>query len=91
MFVSGLFKKRISISEGEKLLKEYCEENGFDDNSTQWKEPTYNKHWLAYHKRSYKMISHNWICYHLTRGNDKYSIWIDLVTKEIREILRQSA
>ena len=37
------------------------------------------------------MISNNWVSYHPTRGNDKYSIWIDLVTEEIREILRTPA
>jgi hypothetical protein len=90
MFYNRLFKKKLSINEGEKLLTEYCKENGFDDHTTQWKEPTHNKHWYAYSKRSYKMISKNWICYHLIRGNEKYSIWIDLVTEEIREVLRPS-
>ena len=88
MLLNGIFTKKLSINQGEELLAEYCEENGFDDNTTQWKEPTHAKHFLSYHRRSNKMIAKNWVSYHLIRGNNKYSIWIDLATKEIREVLR---
>jgi len=88
MYFFGLFKKKLSIKQGEVLLTEYCKVNGFDDNTTQWKKPKYDTSWFAYRKKSNKLISNNWVSYHHIRGNDKYSIWIDLVTEEIREILR---
>jgi hypothetical protein len=91
MFYTGLFKKRLSIKQGEQLLAEHCRVNGFDDNRTQWKKPTHSKHWFSYNRRGHKMISRNWVSYHPTRGDAKYSIWIDLVTQEIREILRSKA
>jgi hypothetical protein len=88
MYFSGLFKKRLSIKQGEELLTEYCSINGFDDNTSQWKATKHATNWFAYQVRSKKLISNNWVSFHPTRGNDKYSIWIDLVTEEIREILR---
>jgi len=88
VYFNGLFRKKMSVNQGEKLLTEYCNINGFDDSTTQWKVPTHAKHWFAYHRWSNKKISNNWVTYHRFRGKDKYSIWIDLVTKEIREILR---
>ena len=93
MYFHGLFKKKISIKQGEKLLTEYCKVNGFDDNTTQWKKTTHAKNWFEYHRhsRSTRMISNNWVSCHPIRGNDKYSVWIDLVTEEITEILRYPA
>lgn len=91
MFYTGLFKKRLTIKQGEELLAEHCRVNGFDDNGSQWKKPTHSKHWFSYIRRGHKMISRNWVSYHPTRGDAKYSIWIDLVTQEIREILRSKA
>lgn len=88
MHFNWLSRKKLSIRQGQKLLTEYCNENGFDDNSSQWKNPTHDTRLFAYHKRSNKIISNNWVANHLTRGNNKYSIWIDLVTEEIREVLR---
>ena len=88
MLFYGLFKKRISIKQGKKLLTQYCKENGFDDTTTQWKETTFAKHWFAYRKHSNKIISSNWVSYHYIRAKRKYSIWIDLITGEIRETLR---
>jgi len=88
MYFSGLFRKRLSIKQGEELLTEYCRINGFDDNATQWKKPKHSTHWFSYHKRSNRKIATNWVSYHHIRGNDKYSIWIDLVSEEITEILR---
>lgn len=88
MYFSGLFKKRLSIRQGEQLLTEYCRVNGFDDNTTHWKEPKHATHCFSYRIQSKKMISTNWVSFHPTRGNSKYSVWIDLVTEEIREILR---
>ena len=82
-----LFRKKISIEQGEELLKQYCDINGFDASSP-WKNPTKATHFLGYRKRSNKIIAKNWIAYHLHRGNEKYSIWIDLVSKEIREVAR---
>ena len=89
MYFCGLFKKRISIKQGERLLSEYCKVNGFDDDSKHWKKSTHSTNWFAYRKRSNNMIANNWVSYHPTKGNYKYSIWIDLVTKEIIEILRK--
>lgn len=88
MYFNGLFRKKLSIKQGEKLLSEYCNANGFDGRTTQWKEVTHAKHWFAYRKRSNKIMSSNWVSYHYLRGKTKYSIWIDLVTREIREVLR---
>jgi len=88
MFLSGLFRKRISLKEGKELLTEYCKENGFDVNTTQWKNTTYAQNRFAYHRKSNKIVSRNWVAFHYLRGSNKYSIWIDLVTKEIRETLR---
>jgi hypothetical protein len=65
--------------------------NGFEDNTTQWKKSTQSTHWFAYKIRSRKKISRNWISYHRIRKNNKYSIWIDLVTGEICEIPRPTA
>jgi len=90
MYFHGLFKKKLSIKQGEELLREYCNVYGFEDNTTHWKKPSYSKHLFAYSKKSNKMISRNWISYHPIRGNCKYSIWIDLVSQEIREILRET-
>lgn len=88
MYFSGLFKKRLSIKQGEALLTEYCAVNGFNDINFQWKAPKHATSWFAYYVKSKKMISKNWVSFHPIRGNDKYSVWIDLVTEEIREILR---
>ena len=79
--------KRMPFRKGEQLLIEYCNVNGFDY-AAQWKRPTHAKHWLAYRKQLNKIISTNWISFHPTRGNDKYSVWIDLITGEIRETLK---
>lgn len=87
----GLFRKKLSINQGRELLNEYCVVNGFDDNSKQWKRPSHSKHLFAYRKRSNRTISNNWVSIHPTRGDQKYSVWIDLVSQEIREILRHSA
>ncbi|MBW9154279.1 hypothetical protein [Clostridium estertheticum] len=88
MNLKGLFKKKLSIDQGEKLLEEYCNENGFEDNTTQWKEVTHSKSWIPYVRRSNITSSNNWVSYHPIRGKQKYSIWIDLITGEIREVLR---
>ncbi len=88
MYFKGLFKKKISIKQGEELLAEYCKINGFDDITTHWKKPSHAKHLFAYCVRSKKIIAKNWVSYHPTRGNCKYSVWIDLVTQEISEVLR---
>ena len=88
MYLTGLFKKRMSLKEGRKLLTEYCELNEFEDSTTQWEKPTHSKHWFAYKIVANKKISRNWISYHHIRGNDKYSIWLDLVSEQIVEILR---
>ncbi|MCB2296802.1 hypothetical protein [Clostridium tagluense] len=88
MHFNRLFKKKLSVKQGEELLTEYCTVNGFDDITTHWKAPSYNTHWFSYHKKSNKIISNNWVAYHPIRDNNKYTIWIDLVTEEIREILR---
>ena len=88
MSFRGLFRKRISIKEGERILAEYCRINGFEDNTTQWKKPSHAKHWFAYHIGTRKIISRNWISFHYMRENNRYSIWIDLVTEEIRENLK---
>lgn len=88
MYFKGLFRKKLSIQEGEELLKEYCITNGFGDNTSQWKAPTHNTHWFKYKKRANTKIANNWVAYHYIRGNNNYSIWIDLVTQEIREVLR---
>lgn len=90
MYFHGLVRKKISIEQGMKLLTQYCKENGFDDNTTQWKETTYAKHWFPYRMRSNTIIVRNWVSYHRIRGKDRYSIWIDLVSDEIRDILRQT-
>jgi len=80
MKFKGLFKKKLSIKQGKRLLTAYCELNGFDDDNTQqWKKITHDKHLFAYHKRSNLKIVDNWVAYHLTRGNNRYSIWIYLV------------
>ena len=78
----------MSIKQGEALLTEYCAANGFDDIKSQWKGHSHSKHFFAYRKESNKLISMNWVSYHHTRGGTKHSIWIDLVSQEIREILR---
>lgn len=88
MHYSGLFKKSLSIKKGEMLLAEYCSVNGFEDNMTQWKEPTHSKHLFPYKIISHKAISRNRVSFHRIRQNNKYTIWIDLVTEEIGEILR---
>ncbi|MCB2293940.1 hypothetical protein LGK95_10460 [Clostridium algoriphilum] len=88
MFFKGLFRRKLSIKQGKKLLTEYCKLNGFTDSSSQWKNTTYDKHWFPYFKRTNVMVANNWVAYHPTRGNDKYSVWIDLMTEEIREVLR---
>ena len=81
MYFNSLFMKRISIKQGEELLTQYCEVNGFEDSNTRCKRPTLAKHWFAYHRHSNRMISKNWVAYHSIRGKDKYSIWIDLVSQ----------
>ena len=91
MYLTGLFRRKISIKEGEKLLTEYCEVNGFEDNTTQWKKPSHSKHWFAYKVVSNRKISRNWVSYHHIRGSNKYSIWIDLVNERIVEILRPTS
>jgi hypothetical protein len=88
MHLKGLFRKKLSVKEGQRLLTNYCKINGFDNDTTQWKDPTHDTHWFAYHKRSNKRVANNWVAYHPFRDNNKYSVWIDLVTKEIREVLR---
>jgi len=88
MLFKGIFQKKISIKQGEKLLTEYCKENGFDNNAAQWKKTSHSKKFFAYHKHSNKRVANNWVSFHPSRGNDKYSVWIDLVSKEIREVLR---
>lgn len=89
MFIKGLFKKRISIKKGEKLLSEYCVINGFDDVTIQWKRPKHHTNWiLAYHRNKSRVVSNNWVSFHPTRGEYKYSVWIDLITEDISEILR---
>ncbi|MBU3181836.1 hypothetical protein [Clostridium psychrophilum] len=91
MYYHGLFKKRISLRKGKRLLTKYCRVNGFDDDATHWKETTHSRNWFAYHGRSNRRISNNWVSYHPIRGNDKYTVWIDLVSEEITEILREPA
>jgi len=88
MFLSGIFSKKTSIKKGKELLTEYCKENGFDNNTTEWKKATHSKHRFAYQIKSNTIISKNWVAFHYYRGNNKYSIWIDLVTNDIREVLR---
>jgi hypothetical protein len=90
MYFKWLLRKKISIKQGEELLNEYCRVNGFDDSPTHWKKPTHHAHWFSYRKRSNSKIANNWVAYHPVRCNNKYSIWIDLVTGEIREVLRSS-
>ena len=90
MYFKWLLRKKLSIKQGEELLTEYCELNGFDDDTTHWKKPTHDVKWFSYRKRSNTMIANNWVAYHPVRNNNKYSIWIDLVTGEIREVLRES-
>lgn len=91
MYFRGLFKRRLSIKKGGKLLTDYCKKNGFEDDTTQWRKPTHAKHWFSYKIKSRKMIARNWISYHYIRNNVKYSIWIDLANKEITEIPRPAA
>jgi len=88
MLFNGIFKKKISVNEGERLLTEYCSINGFDNITSQWKRTSHATNFFAYHKQSNKRVSNNWVSYHRSRGNNKYSVWIDLVSKEIREVLR---
>lgn len=88
MYFGGLFMKKISIKQGEELLREYCRVNGFGDNSTHWKKPSHAKHWFAYNKKAHSVAPNNWVSYHPVRENYKYTIWIDLVSKEIREFLK---
>jgi len=87
MFFKGIFSKKLSISRGIELLSEYCKENGFDKD-TQWKKTTHSKGLFAYHKHSHKMVSNNWVSCHPSRGAQKYSVWIDLISKDITEIAR---
>ena len=87
MYFKGLFMKKISVRQGVELLSEYCKVNEFDDN-TQWKKTTHAKHLFAYRRRLNRLISNNWVSCHPTRGDLKYSVWIDLVTKDITEIAR---
>ena len=90
MHFKWLFRKKLSIEKAEKLLAEYCELNGFGDKSTHWKSPTHRTNLIPYRKRANTMISNNWVAYHPVKRNDKYSIWIDLRTEEIREVLRNA-
>jgi len=83
----GIFLKKMSVSEGIELLAEYCTVNGFDKN-TQWKKITHSTNFFGYRKKSNKLVSKNWVSCHPNRGDQKYSVWIDLVTKEIHELLR---
>ena len=89
MYFSGLFSKKISVQQGEELLTEYCKVNGFGDATTHWKKPSHAKHWFAYRKQSHKLIPNNWVSLHPIRENYKYTIWIDLVSQEIKEFLKQ--
>ena len=82
-----IFFKKISVKEGIKLLSEYCTVNGFDKN-TQWKKTSHSTNFFAYRKKSNTLISANWVSCHPNRGDQKYSVWIDLVSKEIHELLR---
>lgn len=87
MFFKRLFSRKLSVSKGEQLLSEYCKANGFD-NDTQWKKTTHSKSLFSYHKHAHRLISNNWVSCHRNRGDQKYSVWIDLVTKDITEIAR---
>lgn len=71
------------------MLAEYCRLNGFGPDTTQWKKVTYCTRFFAYNKRSNNKSANNWVAYHHVKENEKYSIWIDLVTGEIREVLRE--
>jgi len=88
MLFNGIFKKKISINQGKKLLMEYCKVNGFDANTSPWKKTSHASNFFGYQKQSNKKVSNNWVSYHPSRGNDKYTVWIDLISQEIREILR---
>jgi hypothetical protein len=90
MYFGGIFMKKISIKQGEELLTQYCKVNGFGDDTTHWKKPRHSKHLIAYHKQAYRMIPNNWVSIHPVRGDYKYTVWIDLVSKEIREILGEA-
>ena len=90
MYYSGLFKRKLTVKQGSKLLEEYCRLNGFDGNTSQWKNPTQAKHWFSYMKQGHKIISRNWVCFHYIRENSKYSIWINLANENITEIERGS-
>jgi hypothetical protein len=87
----GLFRKKLSITKGKELLSEYCVVNGFDNNTKQWKKSSHCKNLFAYRKHKNRLISNNWVSYHPTREGQKYSVWIDLVSQDITEILRKSA
>ena len=91
MRFKGLLKKRISVKKGKKILDEYCEINGFEGNGTEWKKPTHARHWFAYNIGKRTVRSRNWVAYHYMREDKKYSVWIDLVTEEIRENLKSPA
>lgn len=88
MYFNQLFRKKISIRQGKRLLQTHCKLNGFDDNPELWKATTHRTHLFAYHRRSNNMVANNWVSYHPIRENLKYTVWIDLVSKEITEILR---
>jgi hypothetical protein len=88
MYFSRLFTKKISIKQGEELLTEYCKINGFGDNTTHWKKPNHVKPGFGFRKSSSKTTPNNLLCYHPTRENYKYTILIDLVSKEIKEFLK---
>ncbi|WP_298847252.1 hypothetical protein [Clostridium sp.] len=90
MHLIGLFKSRITVKKGKRLLADYCKLNGFEDNTTQWKKVTFAKHCFAYKINSHKRVARNWVSFHYMRENNKYSIWIDLVTEEITEVLRET-
>ena len=88
MYFGELFTKKISISQGEALLTEYCRVNGFEDDSTHWKKPSHCNHWFTHRRQPNRMASNNWVSYHPVKNNYKYTIWIDLVSKEIKEFLK---
>jgi len=50
MYFKGIFKKKLSIKQGEALLTEYCAANGFDDIKSQWKGHSHGKHFFCISK-----------------------------------------
>jgi len=88
MFFKELFVKKLSVRQGMKILAVYCRVNGFENYLTHWKKVTYSTKWFSYSKRSTTKRANNWVAFHPVKKNEQYSIWIDLVTGEIREVLK---